>query len=138
MNKGHISIYLSISLLIIAFVFITYGEAVENTAMGLINAGTMPEKYHSSEGWGVDYAPVEHFMIVSLAFTLLYYAGCLLKNKRDLIQKILIGFYCLAYIFTLIEFWQMIGITLIPMILITGLAIRCIIIWSQSEAGSDV
>lgn len=125
MNKGRISIYFIISLIIIGFTLLTYGEAVENTVMGLINAGTMPEKYHSSEGWFFNYAPVEHFMIISLVFILLYYFGCLLKNKRDLLQKILIWVYSLAYIFTLIEFWQMVGITFVPMLLITGLAVHC-------------
>ena len=91
MNKGRISIYFIISLIIIGFTLLTYGEAVENTVMGLINAGTMPEKYYSCEGWFFNYAPVEHFMIISLVFTLFYYFVCLLNHKRDLVQKILIG-----------------------------------------------
>lgn len=116
-----------LSITITIFLFFLYPEMVEDTAEGLIRAGALPERFHSSDGWIVDYAPVEHFIILSIVFVLLYYVWSLLQKRGNLIQKSLIGIYCVGYIFTLVEFWQMIGVTLVPMILITGLAIRCIL-----------
>ena len=126
MSNGRILTCFVVSLIIIGFTFLTYGEAVENTIMGLINAGTMPEKYLSSEGWGFNYAPVEHFLILSAVFTVVYYGiGFLVKKRRVslLLAVTTIALYLIGYIFVTLEFWQLIGITVTPMVFLFGIAI---------------
>lgn len=126
MSKGRILTCFVVSLIIIGFAFLTYGEAVENTIMGLINAGTMPEKYLSSEGWGFNYAPVERFLILSAVFTVIYYGIGFLVNKRRvsiLLAVTAIALYLIGYIFVTLEFLQMIRVTLFPLILLVGIAV---------------
>ena len=86
MNRGKLCICFVISLIVIGFTLLTYGEVVENTIMGMIQSGTMPERYHGSEGWGLNYEPVENFLILSAAFIVLFYGICLCSN--DLLMNL--------------------------------------------------
>lgn len=122
MSKGKMSICFMLSLIVVGFTFLTYGEAVENTLMQMANAGTMPEKYLSSDGWVFDYAPVEHFMILSIGFVVLYYGGVGLM-KSQMLGKVLIGLYLAGFVLVTMEFWQLIGVTLLPMVFLCGMAI---------------
>lgn len=137
MSKGRILTCFVVSLIIIGFAFLTYGEAVENTIMGLINAGTMPEKYLSSEGWGFNYAPVERFLILSAVFTVIYYGIGFLVNKRRvsiLLAVTAIALYLIGYIFVTLEFWQLIAITVTPMVFLCGIAIYSLVSVKDGKA----
>ena len=112
-------------MVILGITLLTYEEGVENTLMGMVNAGTMPEKYLSSEGWVFDYAPVEHFLMLSAGFAVLYY-GTGFFTKSRLPGKVLLGLYVIGFIFVTAEFWQLIGITLFPAVFIIGLAVYCL------------
>lgn len=126
MRRGKLLICFGISMIVIGFTFLTYGEAVENTLMSMINAGTMPEKYLSSEGWGFDYEPVEHFLMLSVAFAVVYYGiSFLLKSRRMavLFGGVVLGLYLIGFVLVTLEFWQLIGVTVMPMVLLCGIAI---------------
>lgn len=126
MGKGKLTICFVLSLIIIGITFFTYGEAVENTMMSMIHAGTMPERYLESEGWGFDYAPVERFMMLSVGFCVLYYGTeLLLKSHRVgiLFGSVMLAVYVIGYIYIMLAFWQLIGVTMIPMILLCGIAV---------------
>lgn len=126
MYKGKLIGCFVISLVIILVTFLTYGEAVENAIMGMIQNGTMPERYLESEGWGFDYAPVERFMMLSVSFCVLYYGTeFLLKSHRFgvLFGGVMLAVYVIGYIYVMLAFWQLIGVTIVPMILLFGIAV---------------
>lgn len=125
MSRGKLSVCFVISLIIIGITFLTYGEGVESSLMGMVNAGTMPEKYLSSDGWVFDYAPVEHFLLLSVGFAVLYYGtGFFIKSRLP--GKVLLCLYVIGFIFVTAEFWQLIGITLFSAVFIIGLAVYCL------------
>ena len=126
MSKGKLLICFALSMIVIGFIFLTYGEAVENTIMGMINAGTMPEKYLTSEGWGFDYEPVEHFLMLSIVFTVVYYGiSFWLKSWKmaSLFAAVALGFYLIGYVLVMSAFWQLVGVTVMPMMLLCAVVI---------------
>ena len=126
MSKGKLLICFALSMIVIGFTFLTYGEAVENTLMDMINAGTMPEKYLTSEGWGFDYEPVEHFLMLSVVFTVVYYGiSFWLKSVRlaTLFGVVALGFYLISYVLVMSAFWQLVGVTVMPMMLLCAVVI---------------
>jgi len=124
-SRGKLICCFVVSLLIVGITLVTYGEAVENMIMSRIQNGTMPEIYHSSEGWGFNYEPVENFLILSVGFVVLFYGVCFFA-KSQLLGGGLFGLYLFGYLFVTAEFWQLISVTLIPMVLLCGIAGYCL------------
>jgi len=130
MSKGKLLICFALSMIVIGFTFLTYGEAVENTLMDMINAGTMPEKYLTSEGWGFDYEPVEHFLMLSGVFTVVYYGiSFWLKSWKmaSLFAAVALGFYLIGYVLVMSAFWQLVGVTVMPMVLMCAIVIYSLV-----------
>lgn len=130
MSKGKLLICVLLSVIVIGFTFLTYGEAVENTIMGMINAGTMPEKYLTSEGWGFDYEPVEHFLMLSVVFTVVYYGiSFWLKSWKMafLFASVALGLYLIGYVLVMSAFWQLVGVTVMPMVLLCAIVIYSLV-----------